>query len=517
MTIDEINIPQATSSDFELVCKNTGKAYALADEVLIGQELDCTIRLKSPQIRRYHAKLNRSEDGLFLEDLNSQNNTYLNGCRIGTGAWVTLGDEINFNGAKFLIKAQNLSKTEHTPRTFNASQRPRTSQNTGRASAPVKHSPIELKPAPKIPFSNQDVVEATRALEARAKERLQLYKQEESILNPDWEAFIDKRQKVDRTSSRVQADNPSRAAPTSAKPTPHRLANETVKTSAALKPAVGEPLTKPAVKPNALSTATPRSAQPTSAKPIPRKKAPAEAATRGALTQTATNKPSMTQPSITKPAHTAAPINTPSPRLNDKNNISSANNNKSNNSAASRSITLPNIQVPAIEAANDVARETPTQPAAHKNTSVIASSGDTGSGPRLVVQTAPTRGKCYLLAPTDAKKVWTIGRADHADLQVSEEGIDLIHAQVELTDEHYTIRTTRSTNGMLINDTFKNEAALKAGDKIQFGRMAFEFRADYQSTPIAESEPKHKINYGLLLGSLVVLGALLIALTQSPF
>ena len=107
MTIDEITIPQATSSEFQLVCKRTGETFALTDEMLIGQAEDCAITISALKIRRYHAKLSKTEDGLFLEDLNSLNNTYLNGCRIGTGAWVTLGDEINFDGVKFLIESQD--------------------------------------------------------------------------------------------------------------------------------------------------------------------------------------------------------------------------------------------------------------------------------------------------------------------------------------------------------------------------------------------------------------------------
>lgn len=452
MTIDEINIPQATSSDFELVCKSTGKAHALADEMLIGQEIDCTIRLKSPQIRRYHAKLNKSEDGLFLEDLNSQNNTYLNGCRIGTGAWVTLGDEINFNGAKFLIKAQSSSRGEHNPRAFTAS-RPLTPQHKEHAPIPIKHSPLELKLAPEMPFSNQDVVEATRALEARAKERLQLYKQEESILNPDWEAFIDKRQKTERDTSNTKT-----------KINTNTNTNTKINTK-----------TNTETKPSSPTSGAPKN----------------------------------TASTVKAPSHTTTIAATDTP--------SQHSSSKNNNNHASRSTTLPEIHVPPIEAANDVVSETLAQPATHKNPSTAVSGGDTGNGPRLVVQTAPTRGKCYQLAPTDAKKIWTIGRANHADLRVNEEGIDLIHAHIELADDHYTIRTTRSTNGMLINNTFKSEATLKAGDKIQFGRMAFDFRTDNQSAPVAQPESKHKINYGLLLGSLVVLGALLIALTQSPF
>jgi hypothetical protein len=40
VTIDEINIPQATSSEFQLTSKATGTTYPLLDEVLVGRELD---------------------------------------------------------------------------------------------------------------------------------------------------------------------------------------------------------------------------------------------------------------------------------------------------------------------------------------------------------------------------------------------------------------------------------------------------------------------------------------------
>ena len=394
MTIDEISIPQATSSAFKLFCKRTGESFSLNDDLLIGRELDCTVRLQDPQIRRYHAKISKSEDGLFLEDLNSKNNTFLNGCRIGTGAWITLGDEINLDGVRFSI-----DPASSTPTPESKTSRPNTSK------------PISTYKAPEMPFSNQDIVEATRALEERAKARLQLFKEsEESGLNPDWENFIAKR----NTAANAGTQPPKSVTPP----------------AKTLKPSSAAPET-PVIK-----TA-----------------------------------------SITAP-QTPAPIH--------------------------------------VDAANDEATLDMEPASPIKRTAKTTTPSNSGSGPRLVIQTAPVRGKTYQLAPTDAKKTWTIGRANNADIQLTEESIDLIHAHVEATNAGYKIRTTRTTNGMLINGLFKSEAMLKQGDIVLFGRMEFQYRDDVPSVIAATPTSKKPIIYSSIVGALIVLTALLLALINPP-
>ena len=457
MTIDEINIPQATSSEFQLTSKATGTTYPLLDEVLVGRELDCTIRLQDPQIRRYHAKVSASEDGLFLEDLNSKNNTYLNGCRIGTGAWVTLSDEINFDGVKFTVEAVSLPNEE-----------------------PVEHINIEdtlgfgtpfSKPAaaPEMPFSNQDVVEATRALEERAKARLQLFKEsEESGLNPDWEEFIANRNK--KALSEPSPVKPLVFPIQAGNSTPASQSNSGEQKTAVITPISSRQSTTPS-----------RSADEELAE-LEREIA--------ALTD---------EPLIDE---------APADSVQESQNIQE------------NALIDENIEENLIDPPETI--EAPQSPLEQEDRSVgtsakrSSSAVNLGSGPRLLAQTAPIRGKCYLLAATDAKKTWTIGRANNTDMQLSEDAIDLVHAHIELSDTGYKIRTTRTTNGMLINGKFNAEATLKHNDTIQFGRIEFIYRDDEIAVQPTKASKPRKINYSLIAGALVVLGALLTALLNSP-
>lgn len=53
-----------------------------ADETLVGRDQFCDIVLRNHTVSRQHARIVRSADGFFIEDLSSLNGTYLNGRRI---------------------------------------------------------------------------------------------------------------------------------------------------------------------------------------------------------------------------------------------------------------------------------------------------------------------------------------------------------------------------------------------------------------------------------------------------
>ncbi|HEY7774206.1 MAG TPA: FHA domain-containing protein [Marinagarivorans sp.] len=513
MTIDEINIPQATSSDFQLTSKATGASFPLEDEVLIGRELDCTVRLQDPQIRRYHAKISVSEDGLFLEDLNSKNNTYLNGCRIGTGAWVTLGDELNFDGVKFSIEVASANEqdvAEHID-----------IEDTFGFGTPIKRADTTTKP-PAMPFSNQDVVEATRALEERAKARLQHFKEsEESGLNPDWEEFIANRNKM----AAAQLGKPDARATEQ----PKKSSNVHPLKPAHTAPASAHNVTPISTRQAPFETDTSDDAF----AELDREIAALEASEAG-YQQNLSEPQGISQKSD---AETITDLDQPQAQnssdasstahANESNEIDGDELNKAQHSAAEPSFDTSGAHdrtelifntTPLTE--DDITEQQPEPLAAPvRATSKKASSGSSvnlGSGPRMLAQTAPIRGKCYALAATDAKTSWTIGRASNTDMQLSEDAIDLIHAHIELTDAGYKIRTTRTTNGMLINGKFKAEAVLKHGDSIQFGRIEFIYRDDLAVEAKPQKNASRKLNYGMIVGGIVVLSALVIAILNSP-
>ncbi len=87
---------------FEIhVCNRNGrllKAYAVgeADEVIIGREAHCDVRIDARSVSREHCVLEREDDRLFLRDLGSTSGTFHQGRRIeriplSDGLEVTIG------------------------------------------------------------------------------------------------------------------------------------------------------------------------------------------------------------------------------------------------------------------------------------------------------------------------------------------------------------------------------------------------------------------------------------------
>jgi hypothetical protein len=65
------------------------------DTVTIGRGSDCDIAIPDRQISRYHARIERDNDGYLLYDLDSKNGTYVNGTEVqGEPHHLRDGDEI---------------------------------------------------------------------------------------------------------------------------------------------------------------------------------------------------------------------------------------------------------------------------------------------------------------------------------------------------------------------------------------------------------------------------------------
>jgi pSer/pThr/pTyr-binding forkhead associated (FHA) protein len=545
-----MNIPQATSSEFQLTSKATGASHPLKGEVLIGREHDCTVQLKEPKIRSYHAKISVSEDGIFLEDLNSRNNTYLNGCRIGGGAWITLSDEINFDGVKFKVD----------PITVKAAETPTDNNDKTLAEGITpSNSNVKVKRTEAL-FSSQDVLDATRALEERAKARLQSFKESEEhgSVNANWDNFIEDR-KNNKSRANEAKWNESIKKLTAAEATvePEKFSASTL----AAEPTILMRESSESERGNHKAVVT-----------------PIHSKSRSELYEPIVDEPTVDQSKATVPQdptelldkpedHENLPENSNNPAAqevmqdhfaefaatddfelikqnraygdskdldSDINALDPAevrspmtdfhfvevdiDSNEMNPNSAP--VFVKNdfgiddaadfLDVAPVESHGDANKSTKFSKAATKELNL-------GSGPRLLAQTAPIRGKCYALAGLNEKKTWTIGRAPNVDVILNDRGIDLIHAHIELTDSGHKIRTTRASNGLLINGKFKTEAILEHGDVLQFGRMEFLFRDDIvDETPFQPQNESRKINYSMVIGALVVLGALLAALLSTP-
>ena len=60
------------------------RAYALGDseEIIIGRDASCDIRIQARSISREHCTIERQGDGLVLRDLDSTGGTHVNGQRL---------------------------------------------------------------------------------------------------------------------------------------------------------------------------------------------------------------------------------------------------------------------------------------------------------------------------------------------------------------------------------------------------------------------------------------------------
>ena len=546
MTTEEIYIPQATTTEFELTCDDTGLSYELEDEVFIGRDLSCHIRLASTDIAGRHAKISQSEDGIFLEDLAPNNTTLLNGSQIGHGAWITLGDQLDLNGITFSVRAKNrnsalplaqkqlptdqqsslekltastylkpspylnpnaylkeLKETKQaTLSTSSSTHKTSTTHktsNTHKASSAHKaahgdnQSNLAKRPTQAAaPLTNQDVVEAARALEERAKARLQEFKKGNSNVGinapstskrqssttgedtqPNWESLVTEQMKLAKQKLESESNSPKNHLTedkSSGGSSEEDILKQTVSKVVSHKDT--------AIKANAVVIENKK------VQKVPAKKSSSKI-----------NNQASTEVALDT---LAEPEKSPTKELDD---FDAANDNLN---ADEHAKALQAIETPEPE----------TKPASGKRPSQPAVGA--GAGPRLVVQTAPTRGKSYHLTLTDAKNTWTIGHAKDVDVQINENAIDGVHAIVEELDGMFKISTTRTTNGMLINEKFKGTAALKHGDIVQFGRMTFQFRTDSPSISLIDTNAGSKPNYGSMIAGLVILGSLLTALLVAP-
>lgn len=85
-----------------------GRRYKLGDgEYVIGRRSDCQIFVPDMRVSRQHARLWRSADGWSLEDLGSNNGTYINGVRLQAATPIRHDDEILIANNKIRVEAQD--------------------------------------------------------------------------------------------------------------------------------------------------------------------------------------------------------------------------------------------------------------------------------------------------------------------------------------------------------------------------------------------------------------------------
>jgi pSer/pThr/pTyr-binding forkhead associated (FHA) protein len=71
----------------------------------IGRADGCDLAIANMTVSRVHARLERSDDGWLLTDLDSTNGTRVNGWRVRDRVPVTAGDLVSFGRAEFWLAA----------------------------------------------------------------------------------------------------------------------------------------------------------------------------------------------------------------------------------------------------------------------------------------------------------------------------------------------------------------------------------------------------------------------------
>lgn len=84
------------------------------NSMLIGRDPDCEQPVDNPGISWHHARLSRTEQGIFVEDLGSLNGTFVDGIRISGRVQITPGQEVALGSVRFqLLEGGALQRREY--------------------------------------------------------------------------------------------------------------------------------------------------------------------------------------------------------------------------------------------------------------------------------------------------------------------------------------------------------------------------------------------------------------------
>lgn len=339
MALEDATLVKHANVAFVLRALENGEEYPLRGEMLVGREVECAIPLGSGHISRYHAKINVSLNGVYVEDLGSTNGTFVNGQRTKGRVRLNVGDEVAFDDIKFRF-ASNASGQEGA-----------------------------------------------------------------TVLN---------------SGKRFEASNAQAPAPAQV------------------------------YSPNPIST------------------------------------PAQPKPEVAKPQNLPSEPE-PTPVINDE------------EQRADGTQLIPSAQLNQIVERN------------RSNQRHV----EVGSGPRLIVMTAPLRGKVFSLVDTDNGNNWQIGRAPESEICLRDKTISIDHARISQDSGSYLLTATHARNGILINGHAIARAFLKHNDTIQMGGTEMVFKTDEprlaKQTLHPEEAQSKAMNY-TVLGISIILVATIAAL-----
>lgn len=365
----------------------SGKVFPLRGEMLVGREQECAISLNSSHISRYHAKINVSSGGVYIEDLLSTNGTYVNGQRIKGRVRLSLGDEVAFDDLSFRL----------------------TSKDSGGA---------------------QDTLLSTPTISPNSS-------REQSLLLPD--EAPPPVNPIFHPSRRARTSEGSSALPETPEEGPDTPPNPEIldQVDQILAPASPSPI-------HADLEMTPTAAE------------------RGAQASKGL------EGSTEDDSHTQV--------------------------------------LPAVRMDELAARSRSKQYELN-----------IGSGPRLIIMSAPLRGKWFELNTAPLGTTWLIGRDAQADICLSDKTISTDHARLTKAAEGYRLSATHAKNGLLINGRTATHSSLQHNDRIQIGGTELVFRTDEADSNLPPVRPPDYQRPRILHYTAMGLAILLVALVTAIF
>lgn len=354
MAMEDATLIKHTKQAFVLRSISGDEEYTLQGEMLVGREVECAIPLNSGHVSRYHAKINVSPNGVYVEDLHSTNGTFVNGQKIKGRVRLSVGDELTFDDIHFRLTS-NLSGEEAatllTPRRHSFQESP--------VKAPIRPQAVPIKPSASAMDSNKQI--------------------------SGGEAFVEQ-------------------------------------------------------APAALAINTPEIAE-----------------------------------------QEASPV-----AEGDGTQILSA------------------IQLHHLVERNK-----------------FENAVNVGTGPRLIVMTAPIRGKIFTLSSAGNLHNWQIGRDSHSEICLNDKTISNDHARITVNAQGYFLTATHAKNGIFVNGEPTTKIHLSHNDKIQIGSTELLFKTDqapaqspthYAQDPITDTIKMRR--YGII-ATVMVFAVLTIAILSS--
>ena len=155
----------------------------------------------------------------------------------------------------------------------------------------------------------------------------------------------------------------------------------------------------------------------------------------------------------------------------------------------------------AVKAAGDISVEEALQPGPDRTQTIspqklkqlaqraalVKSPISAGSGARLVILTAPLRGKVFSLpenlSPGTQVNIGRGGHSNKLNIMLEDKTVSQDHAKLELTSQGWAILASNARNAITVNGESTTRSAIQHQDTITIGRMELAFLTDEQDEP----------------------------------